>query len=830
MPFRIRLLTLSVALAGLCAGLLSSQETNADVATAVAGASIEELAGQGELSVDDLTAAIEQARAAGNQEAVASLLNRRGELALGNDDVEAATSDFAASLEAMPDNLPARTGLVECYERLGMHDLADAELTRILRDMEGVSYEADEMLGEFVLPVLDDVAEVVALGIILGGLFLMLLPLNMMLGWRQSREGGGTWLRLIGVSGVYTLFQLAPVIAWLCCRNRAEAIVVFLPVFVLNFTLAVMALGRPVRGPNVKGTLPLVTDEAFLGRVGELSNKLGLRTPRVRMLRTPASTQPAMAWVGGMPAPSLVVTDGILHRLEKDERDFVIGHELAHVVNRSLWFLTGVTPVAAVGAVLATMAVSPITAMLIGWCLRVGLYRIVSRFFEFDCDRRAARVIGYGTAVSALRKIHAAHPLRESGFRSFVIYSTATHPPQVARLDSLWRRAPESEKPERDWSTEKVRWGHRGAVAAVLVWIGVIGTALAVGTHDGFGVVDGLLAVIGTVPFWPALALRPSVKRFQKKVNYSGAGRFGFVFTMILAGVVGIGAAAMIFSDWLDETLFGATVTPLYLVAVVVLIVVTSRDTKFEQELVRLIQDHEFEKAIALAEKHPQTVARKATCRYNVAVAKGISGDRESAIAELKQLCEDEPKMLMAKLTLGAILLDEERPAEALEQAELLEESLADDPEPRLLAGRALRQLGRLDEAEAAAREAMERDEDEGVAWALLAEIAVARGDLEQAAALLQDAERRTPGIPYNQLLRAEMLVAGDDAEAAREAVAAAEQAVAVNPFSVLDGRVRQLNAMYTDRWGDVAIALERSEPDEPLTAGDVEPTGGAFG
>ncbi|QDU40304.1 Protease HtpX [Maioricimonas rarisocia] len=822
-----RLLMLAVVAIGLCSDRLNAQETASDDSAAIPVFDAEEIARDLEPSIADLSLEIEKARTAGDQEAVGSLLTERGTLHLANDDVESALSDFAASLEAMPDNLPARTGLVECYERLGMHQLADAELERILRDMEGAPYEPDAVLGESLLTVLDDVAEVVAIGIILGGLFLMLLPLNMLLAWRQSKEGGGTWLRLIAVSGTYALYMLAPVVAWLCCRERTEAVAVFLPAFVFNFTLAVMALGRPVRVTHVKGAMPLVTDQAFLLRVSELSRQLGLRTPRVRMLRTLSSTQPAMAWVGGMPAPSLVVTDGILHRLEADERDFVIAHELAHVANGSLWWLTGVTPVAAVGAVLATMYVSPMTALLIGWCVRVGLYRVVSRYFEFDCDRRAAKVIGYETAVSALKKIHAAHPLRERGVRSFIIYATATHPPQVARLDSLWRRAPDDVKPERDWSVRHLRRGRFGAVGAACLWLAAIAGALSMGTRAGIGIVDGLLLLVGTVPLWPMFAMRSSVRRQQKKVNYTGSRRnrwmvAGLVVVLILLLV----AVQLMSMGWLDDGMAMVPVLGMVVAVILILHLTQNRSAKVEQELVRLLQDHEFEKAIELARQHPQQVARSPVCRYNVAVATGLAGDRETAITELRQLRADEPKMLIATLTLAVFLLDEGQLEEVLGLAESLETSLPDDPEPQLVAGRALSQLGRLDEAEASAREALSRDEDEGVAWTLLAEVAVGRGDRAEAETALSEANRLAPGLPYNQLVRAEMLMAGDDAEAARSAVRAARQAVKANPFAILERRMDRLAAEFTGKWSGGIEPYSEDVADPTVVMKDGEAAG----
>ncbi|MFG0331803.1 MAG: tetratricopeptide repeat protein, partial [Maioricimonas sp. JB049] len=397
--------------------------------------------------------------------------------------------------------------------------------------------------------------------------------------------------------------------------------------------------------------------------------------------------------------------------------------------------------------------------------------------------------------------IHAAHPLRERGLRSFITYATATHPPQVARLDSLWRRAPDEVKPERDWSRQMVRRGRWGARLAALLWVGAVAAALAAGVRDRFGIVDAVLLLVGTVPLWPMFAMRSSVRRQQKKVSYTGSGKnrrivWGLVTTFVLL----MAALQMTSMGLLDERLTMVPVFGLIATVICILLVVQNRSTNVEQELVRLLQDHKFDQAIELAEQRPRQVAQSPACRYNVAVAKGLSGDRETAIAELKQIREDEPKMLIATLTLGMFLVDEEQLKEALELAESLEDSLPGDPEPQLLAGRALSQLGRLDEAEQAAREALSRDEDEGAAWTLLAEVAVARGERDQAESGLAEANGLAPGLPYNHLVRAEMLMSGDDAEAARSAVRAARQAVKANPFAVLDRRMERLAAEFTSK------------------------------
>jgi Zn-dependent protease with chaperone function len=41
------------------------------------------------------------------------------------------------------------------------------------------------------------------------------------------------------------------------------------------------------------------------------------------------------------------VTDGLISRLDDDERDAIVCHELGHVANGSLWFLMALMPLAA---------------------------------------------------------------------------------------------------------------------------------------------------------------------------------------------------------------------------------------------------------------------------------------------------------------------------------------------------------------------------------------------------------------------------------------------------------------------------------------------------
>jgi len=97
-------------------------------------------------------------------------------------------------------------------------------------------------------------------------------------------------------------------------------------------------------------------------------------------------------------------------------------------------------------------------AVPFGMALFVGLKRLVSRPYELDCDRRAARAIGFRETAAALAKIHAVHPIRNSGLLSLLVYATATHPSREIRLAALRDAAPVTDRPDIDLSEPRIRW------------------------------------------------------------------------------------------------------------------------------------------------------------------------------------------------------------------------------------------------------------------------------------------------------------------------------------------------------------------------------------
>ncbi len=634
---------------------------------------------------------------------------------------------------------------------------------------------------------------------------------NLIVGYRQKREGKGTWKRLIIVAAVIGAMQTLPVcvglilvageLSWV----NDNSLTIALPILWLfgGFTLT-LVMSPPQSLIRAAKQSLLMEDARFLQRVDELASRMRLSTPVVRMWRSGGSGElQAMAFVGGLAAPILIVADGILHRLTEDERDSIIGHELAHLTNGSLWFLLSTFPLAGLAALLTACFTTPAFGLATGFASYLLLQRPISRHFEFDCDRRSAEVLGFRSMVSALAKIHAAHPVRNHGWLSYLVYAIATHPSRVERLSALAEAAPKDDQPDVSWDQSEVRRRKRTARFAMICGCVLLCSSLLWKCVDPSTVFPVLL--LGLIVITPVsamlIAFRRATRRQRKRMPSAWFSPMKLTAAICLLAFIGFfqqmrngrmgeqpsepsGLALLCFLIWIISLL---------VVCFLALKGIFGRRSRLRKKCAVLMQTHEFAEVVALAERFPKPFARDGHLRYTLAYSRALSGDRATAVGELIRLINDVPKLYDAAVLLAVLAIDDGRPEKALPLCEKLTAALPQDPDPPTIKASALNALRRFDEAEAAVRKALAIDPEAGYAYAVRAAIEWERGNLEAGEAALRQSEEYVPGTAYLQYLRAEHALRMGDMERARAEVQKVVIASAANPFALLQKRVLRL-------------------------------------
>ena len=627
-------------------------------------------------------------------------------------------------------------------------------------------------------------------------------------GFRQSREGGGTIIRLIGVAAGAALIALAPTFAWLAARamydtDRLE-LGLALPLMLISAFWMSLVLRPPHRRTRRGPPLPLVEDEAVLASVARLAELMGIKPPRVRLLRTVGGAQRVLAWAGGLPAPSVIVTDGLLTRLDNLDRDAVIAHEMGHIANHSLWPLSSLFSLSCAVALLAAIWHPIDVALAFGFACFIGLRRIISRPIEADCDRRAARVIGFDATISALKKIHVLHSIRNSGWLSLIAYAWATHPSPEMRLSLLTRAARREEtgkagglpepvgngevtKPAESACSESRFRLHRAiSWLGVLLWIGALGVAWRVApTADRFAL--WLLIVVSVTPiFLMSFARTTAAKRDVSRQQV----RPVWLRRLLLGVVLLLIAAPFVLYRFLPfEGFEGVDLAVIAPVAVVLVLVATTSGSRRQQPVTRQInealQEHRFADVLAIARLHRRQMAKQPLARYNVAFVEGLFGDRSAAIAELEEICRIYRSFALPALTLCILHFEQGDSDKALDVARRAVSHWPKDPLPGIDEARVLRQMGRLDEAQAAIDRALHLDGDSGATYAVASGIALDRGASPAAERLADRAAELEPGGLLVLVAKAEIALASGNRELARAAVERAVKTIKANPFAL---------------------------------------------
>jgi tetratricopeptide (TPR) repeat protein len=208
---------------------------------------------------------------------------------------------------------------------------------------------------------------------------------------------------------------------------------------------------------------------------------------------------------------------------------------------------------------------------------------------------------------------------------------------------------------------------------------------------------------------------------------------------------------------------------------------------------------HDFRRVLEIGRSASREVARDPLLRYQMAFSRAVTGDCPGAITELERLWRDHPRLPLTALSLTSLLLDADQAERALAVARNVVRRLPDDATPHVLAARALRRLGRLEESRQACNQALAIDPRSGSAQAIGALISLDEGEFLQAQQAIARGLELSPGEPYVLLCRAEIALKTRPLPNARAAVEEALANTRANPFAFFHADIERLQQGLVD-------------------------------
>lgn len=204
------------------------------------------------------------------------------------------------------------------------------------------------------------------------------------------------------------------------------------------------------------------------GRVRRLATQADVPVPSVAVADRP---EPGCLTVGSQRSPTIVVTRGLLERLDDDELEAALAHEVAHVANRDLPVVTAVAATVAIGDRLlererllgralwelswlallsgigvivfaipilalgvAYLVVSAVARVLLGLnAIALGLFSTVR---EYAADRGACQLTGDPAALaSALETLEDERPTRDARLHANATLGIVAQPLALEEAD-----------------------------------------------------------------------------------------------------------------------------------------------------------------------------------------------------------------------------------------------------------------------------------------------------------------------------------------------------------------------------------------------------------
>lgn len=634
----------------------------------------------------------------------------------------------------------------------------------------------------------------------------LLLPLNLYIGNCQRKEGNGTGRNLFRVSVKLAFVQMLPMLmGFLIILTVNPLSVPNDAITFFSFALIIVAfwtsfyLRPPLRIKGSADALNEFTEPHFLSRLEVMCAKLGIQVPVVRLLNSAGGAMGIQAFAGGLPAPSLVVSDGVIHRLSEEEADAIVGHELGHIANNSLWWFPFTISIAWTIAVIGSIWLGFWNSLLFGFAVQAGLSRIVSRHFEYDSDLKAATVAGFATTITALDKIHISSIVNNKGWISFLAYSMATHPSHEERLQALYKKAPLEDRPVVNWSIAAAKRRKIGAIIACIVWILLLtGSFLLPQTDLGYFLRSLLFISIGLSPsILINKAVRKDVKselkrrQFKTKTKPNWAVFFITVIVMLILFFVLDEVENQTLHNSMGEMIwiiFGLPVV----VGVILLVWGVWRGSKSPQAKIRLaIHQRRWQEAVELGNENSEKIKSDAPLRHDLNLALWMTGEQEHSIAAMQQLRSDFPDFKHPWLIEALMHLESGDTSRALELINEVRDDLQGDVSVHGIAARCFRQLGQLEKMESEAAAIEDVMPDAAAVSAFRCAIALDQQEQTIAREHWKSADGLAPGDAYITLLKAELeLLEGNPTEAFT-ALEEAKKLINATPFAFLGTELR---------------------------------------